>query len=97
MTHVQRLAANLGCLSGNTETLLKCIQTADPVEVVAKDASAAVCHVETFCSLRLDLTRLKLSVIDQFSFIFFESSQVPQTENPVEVIRSLQILVQLFN
>ncbi|ODM96235.1 Liver carboxylesterase [Orchesella cincta] len=41
MTHVQRLAANLGCLSGSTETLLKCIKTADPVEVVTKDATSA--------------------------------------------------------
>ncbi|CAL8121792.1 unnamed protein product [Orchesella dallaii] len=40
MTHVQRLAANLGCLSGSTETLLKCIMTADPIEVVTKDASS---------------------------------------------------------
>jgi hypothetical protein len=42
MTHVQRLAANLGCISGSTEALLECIKYSDPREVVASDANSVV-------------------------------------------------------
>jgi carboxylesterase type B len=41
MIHVQRLAANLGCISGNTSMLLECIKYSDPREVVASDAYTA--------------------------------------------------------
>lgn len=43
LSHVKRLAANLGCLDGSTESLLQCIKFSDPKEVVASDANLIVC------------------------------------------------------
>lgn len=42
MTHVKRLASNLGCITGDMQSLLDCIRFSDPREVIAAESTRIV-------------------------------------------------------